>query len=676
MGVFESWSEQWLGFVAVGLRGSALLFALAFALWWPLRRRLPAQFGYALFLLVLVRLAFPFAVELPPALAVFSPQYLLEAVWVHWTEPPVAVEPREVIATGRAMVGAPPAVAQTFSWWGVAFAVWAAVAGALAIRFAVRQGRTIALVRRARPLEVDELSPSPFQLRKVAGLRRRVRFLATTEVDVPAAGGLFRSYVLVPEGLMAELSLEQRRFVLLHELAHIRRGDLWVALFQRLVGIAFFFHPLVWWANRIIDEQREFACDDAALAACGGRKACGEGFLSVVEWAQGRACAPAGALGMFHSDNVIRRRLMRILDGNRKVGGRSGTLCTLLVLVIGAIAVPAVRAQERKSDRELEMAILQEKLNKLESESRILRLEMEQLRRKGQTGGREANELRFPGRYTWIEAGGDEKKAGKETKKGNVWWVDTRAPQPGQGVWSTRKDGEKGAVLQLDDVTYLRAVDREAIETDDKGRFRVRDYSQGSKAADVPKARGSFQFDTRVTPPRERGRDVIIIEEPEEVEEVEEVEEIEVVEEPQEVEVRSLPRGRYNVERRVQLDRAKDTGATLRVNPVLRAVKNGDGRTQILIEIETDTQTEKKGSGKAGKVKEESVPVQLRWETAAPEAVRLPNRTEKVELPTFVQRVQPMQTETTTVPVRARVLAPTGVEVKDAKIRTVRRDAD
>ena len=73
----------------------------------------------------------------------------------------------------------------------------------------------------------------------------------------------------------------------LHELVHIRRGDTWVLLFQRLMQIVFFFHPAVWVANRAAAIFREFACDDASLALTGiDRRDCGAGFLAIAE----RAC--------------------------------------------------------------------------------------------------------------------------------------------------------------------------------------------------------------------------------------------------------------------------------------------------------------------------------------------------------------------------------------------------
>ena len=65
--------------------------------------------------------------------------------------------------------------------------------------------------------------------------------------------GLIRPHVLLPVGLAEELSPPQLRWVLLHELAHVRRGDLWVLLLQRVVQAVYFFNPAVWLANRFID---------------------------------------------------------------------------------------------------------------------------------------------------------------------------------------------------------------------------------------------------------------------------------------------------------------------------------------------------------------------------------------------------------------------------------------
>ena len=55
--------------------------------------------------------------------------------------------------------------------------------------------------------------------------------------------------VVIPPDLDESLTPKQLTWVLLHELAHIRRGDLWVVVVQRLVQAVFFFNPAVHLAN-------------------------------------------------------------------------------------------------------------------------------------------------------------------------------------------------------------------------------------------------------------------------------------------------------------------------------------------------------------------------------------------------------------------------------------------
>jgi beta-lactamase regulating signal transducer with metallopeptidase domain/protocatechuate 3,4-dioxygenase beta subunit/thiol-disulfide isomerase/thioredoxin len=214
---------------------------------------------------------------------------------------------------------------------------WATV---VAVSLGTMMWRHLKLCRRVRRLEAFDTRALPVdfdELCRAAGLSQRVDVRAAPWMASPAVWGLVRPRLLVPPDLGESLGPEALRWVLLHELAHVRRRDLWVVLYQRLVQVAYFFHPAVWVANRIIDVQREYACDDAALAAsAASRRACGDGLLTLVERANALAPPPPLAgLGLLHSPALIRRRLMRILDARRPVQGR---------LTVGAAAILALAA--------------------------------------------------------------------------------------------------------------------------------------------------------------------------------------------------------------------------------------------------------------------------------------------------------------------------------------------
>src|SRR5258708_40275555 len=78
-----------------------------------------------------------------------------------------------------------------------------------------------------------------------------------------------RPTILLPLGLASSLTTEEVRMALTHELAHIRRGDLWLALVPAVSQALFFFFPLAWFACREWATARESACDAEAVILTG-----------------------------------------------------------------------------------------------------------------------------------------------------------------------------------------------------------------------------------------------------------------------------------------------------------------------------------------------------------------------------------------------------------------------
>jgi beta-lactamase regulating signal transducer with metallopeptidase domain len=96
------------------------------------------------------------------------------------------------------------------------------------------------------------------------GVRRSVR-LCVANAAGPLTCRVWGGYrLLVPAGLWHELSSPERRAILRHELAHVRRGDLVTSLVARCLALPHWFNPFAWWAVRNFEECGEWACDDSA----------------------------------------------------------------------------------------------------------------------------------------------------------------------------------------------------------------------------------------------------------------------------------------------------------------------------------------------------------------------------------------------------------------------------
>ena len=125
-------------------------------------------------------------------------------------------------------------------------------------------------LRRERTERLPEiLHQRCLALQRRLGITRTVRYLESQLLDSPAVVGWFRPVILLPITALTGLSPQQLEAVIGHELAHIRRLDCFVNLFQITAETLLFYHPAVWWVNRSIRAERENCCDDIAVSLCG-----------------------------------------------------------------------------------------------------------------------------------------------------------------------------------------------------------------------------------------------------------------------------------------------------------------------------------------------------------------------------------------------------------------------
>ncbi|QDT33039.1 M56 family metallopeptidase [Thalassoglobus polymorphus] len=87
------------------------------------------------------------------------------------------------------------------------------------------------------------------------------RLFLSPKVSEAIVVGYLRPMVLIPLSWTTQLTPEALEAVIVHELMHIRRFDLWVILVQRIAETLLFFHPIVWWISKRISIEREHCCD-------------------------------------------------------------------------------------------------------------------------------------------------------------------------------------------------------------------------------------------------------------------------------------------------------------------------------------------------------------------------------------------------------------------------------
>ena len=81
-------------------------------------------------------------------------------------------------------------------------------------------------------------------------VKRAIQYCECKWLQAPAVIGWFRPIVFLPATALTGLSQHQLQAVIAHELAHIRRFDSFVNVFQVCVETLLFYHPAVWWLNK------------------------------------------------------------------------------------------------------------------------------------------------------------------------------------------------------------------------------------------------------------------------------------------------------------------------------------------------------------------------------------------------------------------------------------------
>ncbi|HMJ18504.1 MAG TPA: HEAT repeat domain-containing protein [Gemmatimonadaceae bacterium] len=250
-------------------------------------------------------------------------------------------------ASPAGVIGGKIAASPVLSVLSIIFLVWAAVLLVIAASLGYATLMVHRIVNRARPLDsADWLSPL-FEVSDRLALEEPPRLLRSEDAKMPFACGVFRATIVLPAECDS-WSLDRRRAVLLHELAHVRRHDLIGHTLSRLACAVYWFHPLVWKAAKQLRSESERACDDLALA-CGARAAdYAEHLLDIVTSVR-RDATPSVALAMARRKE-FEGRMLAILDPELRHSSPSrkqsaaliGSLA-LISIVVGA-AAPSPRA--------------------------------------------------------------------------------------------------------------------------------------------------------------------------------------------------------------------------------------------------------------------------------------------------------------------------------------------
>ena len=183
------------------------------------------------------------------------------------------------------------------------------------------------------------------------------RLLRSPYLSGPCLTGVWRHTILLPE----ESSDVPLSSVLIHELAHLRRGDSGWNLLRHAVRVVLFFQPLLWCLSWRMEEAAEEVCDDHVVHWGADRSVYADGLVRLAEQ---RSLPLSTVVPLVRFRSLLGRRVQRILDRSHRLSLRAGmkALCAiaaagLAVTLVVALLAPSGRtaaapppSEAKKSD--------------------------------------------------------------------------------------------------------------------------------------------------------------------------------------------------------------------------------------------------------------------------------------------------------------------------------------
>ena len=235
-----------------------------------------------------------------------------------------------------------PAPATRIPWLPLAIVAWAAGVLLVASRLAVGVRRVARLKHDAEPIRDPDWRQEADLLSQRLAVRRPVALYESPRIPVAITSGIFRPFLLLCR--QARLwAAERRRVVLLHELAHVKRGDwIWLLLAEAALAL-YWWHPLAWLLTRQVRRDGEKACDDLVLAA-GTKPSVYAGHLLGIFRSLSSAAHPVAPAVATARPSHFEGRLRAILDpaGPRRELPRMRATLSAAALLVSAAGIAAV----------------------------------------------------------------------------------------------------------------------------------------------------------------------------------------------------------------------------------------------------------------------------------------------------------------------------------------------
>lgn len=247
-----------------------------------------ARWHYYIWFILLARLLNPVALDVPQPVSVKLSAWLHQ---LHSTSTRVSFPTQPAARANTGFTGFMPDYALSVtgdflqSYLGTIFIVW--LAGIIVLS-ALTITRNLKIWNQLKPrntVQRQEVIELLYNCQKKCRIRSNIDLAQSEVIPSPIITGIFKPCILLPTFIIEDFTVQEIKYMFLHELAHYKQKDRIISWLTCILQILHWFNPLLWIAFFQIKQDREIACDAYALSFLGPEncKPYGETIIAILQ---------------------------------------------------------------------------------------------------------------------------------------------------------------------------------------------------------------------------------------------------------------------------------------------------------------------------------------------------------------------------------------------------------
>ncbi|MEA4924265.1 MAG: M56/M15 family metallopeptidase [Syntrophomonadaceae bacterium] len=332
-------------YILYGSIVASMLIALLMIVKTLLANRISARFFHIIWLLIFLRLLMPVQLQTPFSISNLIPDHMQMLASYQDSQALIDLSASTAFlltddnspASQAADTPAPGGLFNLqFILWVLAY-IWVIGCGILIVSslvFTLRFRNKLTASQRILDGDILELAK---QCCLVLHIKRTIPLYMNPLIKSPGILGVIHPAIYLPEDIQTQVNPKQLQHIILHELAHYKRGDPLCNLFSLLAAAIHWFNPLVWLAVKEMRQDREVACDTYVMEVLGEPQAITYGMTILnLSRSFSRIHRRATLISFNETNGQVERRIKMIKKF--KTGSyKLSALAIISCLVVGAV---------------------------------------------------------------------------------------------------------------------------------------------------------------------------------------------------------------------------------------------------------------------------------------------------------------------------------------------------